>query len=119
MRCLLCRQEAVARRRKTIKALLVAEHGGQCVSCGYDKEPSALHFHHVDPETKSFALGMAGLTRALETVRAEAAKCVLLCARCHAEVEAGVAALDCAARADMTGGATAVGGSSIGRASGC
>jgi hypothetical protein len=28
---------------------------------------------------------------ALEAARAEAAKCVLLCANCHAEVEAGVA----------------------------
>jgi hypothetical protein len=33
---------------------------------------------------------MAGLTRSLAKSRAEAAKCALLCSRCHAEVEAGV-----------------------------
>jgi hypothetical protein len=39
---------------------------------------------------KSFAVGGAGVTRSMESSRAEAAKCVLLCATCHAEVEAGV-----------------------------
>jgi hypothetical protein len=29
-----------------------------------------------------------GITRSLARLRAEAAKCVLLCANCHAEVEA-------------------------------
>jgi hypothetical protein len=32
---------------------------------------------------------MRGITRAIDAVRAEAAKCVLLCSNCHAEVEAG------------------------------
>ena len=34
-----------------------------------------------------------GVTRSIEQARAEARKCVLLCGNCHAEVEAGVAAL--------------------------
>jgi hypothetical protein len=33
------------------------------------------------------------VTRALAKAREEAAKCVLLCANCHAEVEAGIAQL--------------------------
>jgi hypothetical protein len=33
------------------------------------------------------------LARALSAAREEAGKCVLLCANCHAEVEAGVATL--------------------------
>jgi ribosomal protein L30E len=53
----------------------------------------ALHFHHIDPATKSFGLARRGITRSLERVRAEAAKCVLLCSNCHAEVEAGLVAL--------------------------
>ena len=68
----------------------MAEAGGCCVLCGYSESPGALQFHHVDPATKSFSLGAAGLTRSLAKARAEAAKCVLLCARCHAEVELGV-----------------------------
>ncbi len=73
-----------------MKRILVAEAGGACVLCGYSGTPAALHFHHVDPTTKSFGVGYAGVTRSLAAARAEAAKCVLLCARCHAEVEAGV-----------------------------
>jgi ferredoxin len=32
---------------------------------------------------------MRGITRAIDAVRAEVEKCVLLCSNCHAEVEAG------------------------------
>jgi hypothetical protein len=78
-----------------VKALLVAEAGGACALCGYAGSPAALHFHHVNPAEKSFALGPTGVTRALERARAEAAKCVLLCATCHAEVESGVKRLLC------------------------
>jgi hypothetical protein len=70
--------------------LLVAEAGGCCVLCGYAESPAALHFHHIDPTTKSFGVGYTGVTRSIAAARAEAAKCVLLCATCHAEVEAGV-----------------------------
>ena len=56
--------------------------------CGYARSIAALHFHHVDRATKSFAVAGRGITRSLEAARAELAKCVLLCANCHAEVEA-------------------------------
>jgi transposase-like protein len=90
VRCLACRSDAVSERRRRVKALLVAEAGGCCVLCGYGDNVGALHFHHVDPASKAFALGVTGVTRSLAKARAEAAKCVLLCARCHAEVELGV-----------------------------
>jgi transposase len=90
VRCLACRSDAVTERRRRVKALLVAEAGGCCVVCGYSHNPGALHFHHVDPASKAFALGDTGVTRSLAKARAEAAKCVLLCATCHAEVELGV-----------------------------
>lgn len=92
-RCLKCRREAVVRWRRRAKLRLVAEAGGRCTLCGYDEFAGALHFHHVDPATKSFGLGMRGLTRSIEKLREEAAKCVLLCANCHAKVEWGEAAL--------------------------
>jgi hypothetical protein len=92
-RCLRCRSEAVARRRRKAKAMLVAEAGGSCRVCGYDRCAAALEFHHLDRATKSFNLGFAGVTRSIDAMRAEAAKCVLLCSNCHAEVEAGVTEL--------------------------
>jgi excisionase family DNA binding protein len=88
--CLRCRSEAVARRRRRIKDILVSEAGGRCSICGYDRYVGALQFHHRDPADKRFGVGERGLTRSIAVVRAEAAKCVLLCANCHAEVEGGI-----------------------------
>lgn len=90
-RCEQCRKDRVVARRRKIKALLVEEAGGRCALCGYDRYVGALQFHHLDPETKLFGLGVRGVARSLERCREEARKCVLLCANCHAEVEAGVA----------------------------
>lgn len=92
-RCKRCRMERVSHHRRKVKLVLVAEAGGRCLLCGYDRYAGALHFHHVDPDSKRFHLSMEGVTRALADVRAEMAKCVLLCANCHAEVEGGLATL--------------------------
>jgi hypothetical protein len=91
-RCAKCRAEAVTRRRRKVKRVLVEDAGGRCVLCGYDRCIAALEFHHLAPGDKRFAPSHRGVTRSLEKARAEAAKCALLCANCHAEVEAGVAA---------------------------
>ncbi len=64
-----------------------------CAVCGCCRCISALEFHHVAPADKRFALSQEGVTRSLAEARAEASKCVLLCANCHAEVEAGILAL--------------------------
>lgn len=92
-RCLQCRRQRVKDRRRRVKEILVAEAGGACRLCGYDRTPAALHFHHIDPAQKSFGLALRGVARSLERCRAEARKCILLCANCHAEVEAGLARL--------------------------
>mgnify|MGYP001426171437 CR=1 FL=1 len=90
-RCKRCRAERVAERRRKVKAIVVEEAGGKCRLCGYDRWVGALHFHHVDPSKKQFHIALRGAARSLARVREEAKKCVLLCANCHAEVEAGVA----------------------------
>jgi len=92
-RCAKCNNEAVIRRRRSVKLTLVEEAGGQCPRCGFAEHPSALQFHHLDPSEKEFALSQKGVTIAIERSRAEASKCVLLCANCHALVEAGVASV--------------------------
>jgi len=90
-RCMRCNSEAVAARRRRVKEILVREAGGSCAICGYDDHPSALEFHHLNPALKAFSVSRRGITRAIEEVRNEARKCVLLCANCHAKVEAGAA----------------------------
>ena len=92
-RCLRCRSEAVAARRRRVKAILVAEAGGACMLCGYDRCVAALEFHHRDPATKRFAISFGGLSIAVDRLREEARKCVLVCANCHAELEVGAAIL--------------------------
>lgn len=92
-RCARCGTEAVSRRRRRVKRILVEEAGGACRLCGYSRCMAALEFHHVAPDDKRFSLSHRGVTRSIERAREEASKCVLLCANCHAEVEAGVARL--------------------------
>jgi hypothetical protein len=88
-RCKRCRGEAVARRRRNLKAILIAEAGGSCAICGYDRHPGALAFHHLDRLQKRLEINATGVALLLNTPRAEAKKCVLPCANCHAEVERG------------------------------
>jgi transposase len=90
-RCAQCRAEAVTKRRRSLKRILVQEAGGRCLLCGYSRCNRALEFHHLDPRAKKFQI--TSHTRSLAKLRAEAGKCVLLCSNCHAEVEAGIAAV--------------------------
>jgi len=59
--------------------------------CGYARCSINLHFHHVDPGAKSFAMHM-GVGKSLAAFRDEAKKCVLVCANCHGEIEVGLVA---------------------------
>jgi len=88
-RCRQCRMDRVSEWRRRTKAKLVAEAGGRSALCGYDKHQAALQFHHLDPDQKEFHLADGGVTRSIEALRKEIAKCVLLCGNCHAEVEIG------------------------------
>ena len=81
---------AVAKRRRKLKEMAVAMKGGKCEVCGYHRTVWALDFHHRDPATKSFALSHKGYTRSWDVVRKEIEKCILVCANCHREIEAGI-----------------------------
>ncbi len=87
--CKRCAGEAVTRRHRKVRLQLIEEAGGACALCGYDRCVVNLHFHHVDPSQKSFAMTLAS-GKALAAYQEEARKCILLCANCHGEVEAGL-----------------------------
>lgn len=93
-RCMSCRSERVSEWRRRAKRRLVAAAGGACARCGYADFPAALHFHHLDPAEKAFSISRGGVTRAFSELEEEASKCVLLCSRCHAEVEGGHSSLE-------------------------
>lgn len=81
--------KAVAKRRRKIKLLAIEYKGGKCSICGYYKYPGALDLHHIHGK-KSFGIGDKGYTRSWETVKRELDKCILVCANCHREIEAGI-----------------------------
>lgn len=56
----------------------------KCEICGYDKNYSALTFHHLDPEEKDFSISDSK-TISVTKLRNEISKCVVLCSNCHAE----------------------------------
>jgi hypothetical protein len=88
-RCKQCNVAANLKRRRTMRATLIGLGGGRCATCGYRECDEVLHFHHVEPETKLFDL-KGGCARARAVVLAELAKCILVCANCHGEIEAGI-----------------------------
>lgn len=59
--------------------------------CGVRVQPlrERASVHHVDPAAKSFEVNPS-TGKALARYLEEAKKCVLVCANCHAEIEAGV-----------------------------
>lgn len=75
------------RKRGLIKrSMLIGMLGGKCTRCGYNKNHSALNFHHVDPQTKEFQIDVRKCNNTkISVLIEEANKCVLLCANCHME----------------------------------
>ena len=68
------------------KRALVARCGGRCTRCGYDRNLAALGWHHRVPALKGFELDLRSLSNRSEAaIEVEIAKCILLCANCHAE----------------------------------
>lgn len=84
---------AVSERRRKLKTMAIEYKGGRCQICGYSKYQGALDLHHIDPTEKDFGLSQKGKTRSWEKIKVELDKCILLCATCHREVEAGVTQL--------------------------
>ena len=60
--------------------------GGECQICGYSKCSSAFDFHHLNPAEKEGPVSC----RCFDNIKKELDKCVLVCARCHREIHAGL-----------------------------
>ncbi len=73
-------------RRKAEKRLQVSAYKKEvgCMACGYKDNPDILHFHHRDPNTKINNISrLVGKNHSMENIKAEIAKCDLLCISCH------------------------------------
>jgi hypothetical protein len=84
--------KAVAKRRRKIKLMAIEYKGGKCQICGYNNYPGALDLHHINGQ-KDFGIGDKGYTRSWERIKQELDKCILVCANCHREIEAGITQL--------------------------
>jgi len=54
--------------------------GNECVKCGATEN---LHFDHIDPKTKTAAVGELAVRNGFDKCYQEALKCQLLCKCCH------------------------------------
>ena len=84
--------QAVHARRKKVRRMAVEYKGGKCEICGYDLCIEALEFHHKDTSSKDFGISQKGYTRSWKKVVEELNKCMMVCANCHRELHAKLAA---------------------------
>lgn len=60
-----------------------------CVECG-ETHDKCLEFHHVDEKSKLAAVSaLVWYGATIEKVRAEIAKCIVLCCNCHRKLHDG------------------------------
>ena len=71
----------INRNARNMQYIWSAKEGGCCVLCG-EQRTEILLFHHVEPKEKSFSLSRPR-HKLLEEIKAEIAKCDLMCANCH------------------------------------
>jgi len=83
-----------SKNRRINNNALKSVNGGKCKLCGYCKSLSALHFHHLDPDTKTDEVSRILRTRGKLAATNEAKKCILICANCHHEIHDGLIKLE-------------------------
>jgi len=82
------RREYERTRRQERKQKLYDELKHPCVICG-ESDPVVIHFHHLDPNTKSFGVASGIGKYSWRRIEQEVKKCICVCANCHARIHAG------------------------------
>lgn len=77
--------EKARRGRAKRQALLNDIKSAGCKECGFKADLKALHFHHRNPSEKFLKLSDM-TTYSFARIRAEVAKCDVLCEDCHKTV---------------------------------
>ena len=83
-KCNKCEVELASLKNQRRKIKAVEYKGGKCELCNYDKNISALEFHHLNPEEKDFTI--SGYKCKWEVLKKELDKCILVCSNCHREI---------------------------------
>lgn len=87
-RCIRCSYERQLKSNRNTKIKLVKACGGECKICGYSRCMNAMEFHHLDRTKKEFQISRKSIS--FDKLLEEAKKCLLVCCRCHREIEAGM-----------------------------
>jgi hypothetical protein len=64
----------------------------KCELCGYNKEFSAIDFHHKNPNKKEYEIyqiirgGKTPTLEKIELLKKELPKCMIVCSNCHREI---------------------------------
>lgn len=82
--CKSCHCKDTLNRRLKFKKKSVDYKGGFCVSCGYNKNLTALEFHHKNPQDKEINPSKM-MNKSWDFIKNELDKCILLCSNCHRE----------------------------------
>jgi len=82
--CKDCFNKYAKQRWKNKKLKAIEYKGGKCSSCGYNKCPDVLEFHHRDPKQKEFDWKKLR-QMSWDKVTNELDKCDILCSNCHRE----------------------------------
>lgn len=87
--CRNCHSELHCDKENILKEKLMEIKGQkQCMECGYDKQCSALDFHHSDEKDKEFRISRGYRDDRwkipLDDIIVEMDKCNILCKNCHA-----------------------------------
>ena len=77
--------EGARSRRRKIRALVKELKGVPCVDCGESYPSYVMDFDHISDDKACNVSEMVTRTVGEETLRAEVAKCEVVCANCHRE----------------------------------
>lgn len=83
--CKACVNKVSKERKHDIKKQCLEYKGNKCEICGYNKCIGALHFHHLSPSEKDFAISNLRSYTINDKIKKELDKCQILCANCHSE----------------------------------
>ena len=75
-----------AKASRVSKAVVIREAKNRpCQDCGIQYPYYVMQFDHREPAKKLFTIGNRGALKTLEVLKAEIAKCDVVCANCHME----------------------------------
>lgn len=78
------------RQKQLVEWVRIYKESHPCVKCG-ESFAACLQFHHLDPTKKDLAISVAARSGwSIARIEREIAKCVVLCANCHAKEHASL-----------------------------